>query len=90
MMCCCGCGGKCTTDDINDVFNWCLVVLISGMRPKCRHDNTPFDPKYTGDKQRKKRAGERLKSKAGCVQYRGDWSWHKCTNGMNGWRGEGR
>ncbi len=60
-----------TFDDIMSVIAWSMRHLLSGSRPVCRHDGSPWS---SSDTSRKKKTRS-LNFRACMVQARGDWDW---------------
>ena len=63
-----------TYDDINAVFAWSMRHLLTGTRPICRHDASPW---LKSDKKRSQQAEASvdLDFRACLGQIRGDWDW---------------
>ena len=92
VTCQCGCYGRHTFETAWSVMNWALQHMLTGIRPAVRHDGVAFqDSSLIGDRWRFKRQQEcpQLRCKACCLQFRGDWAWHKQALGLCGWKGEG-
>ena len=61
-----------TFDDIMTVIAWSMRHLVSGSRPCCRHDGSPW---ARSDRKRQKKNDDPLPFRACMVQCRADWDW---------------
>jgi hypothetical protein len=61
-----------TFDDIMTVIAWSMRHLVSGSRPCCRHDGSPW---AKSDATRLKKNDDPLQFRACMVQCRADWDW---------------
>ena len=79
--CQCGCKGWCTLHAVFEWLAWSLRSLAAGTWPAQRHGA----PWQVGDKERARRAGAPLASKAVVCHLRGDWSESANTCGFPAW-----
>ena len=92
QMCCCGCQGRCTMEDVLALVKWSFEICLHGVYPDKRHDDVPFaNPKKRGDRERHDwfRRGRKMKCRAGIVWFKPDWAHLKQFCDLTGWRGEG-
>ena len=65
--------GRQTWDAIWDVFAWSMRSFLIGSWPSARHDRSPWMP---NDARRSRRAGDKFRHIACCVQARGGWAFY--------------
>ena len=88
QLCACGCHGRHTYQALFRVFAWSMRCLVTRVFPVCRDDDKTFeDSEFRGDSERHKagKAKKPIRIAIGCVQKRGDWSWHKAVLNLVDW-----
>ena len=90
QQCQCGCKGLCTIESIWRILVWVSLVWSTMEYPATRDDGVLFaDSKKKGDRERAKRAGEKMLTRGAFLQKRADWCWLKQIILLMGWSGEG-
>ena len=83
-LCDCGCGGRCSFDDVWAVVSWSMTALMLGKWPEQNHLGQEFD-----DPWRRPMRGKPLPIRAACLAKTGDWAWMKQAMDLNGWNPQG-
>ena len=84
-MCGCGCLGRHTIAAVMEILKYCIMSLVCGVLPARRHDNEDWKKE---DKERAKKANDKLPFRGNLFQIRGDWPFLKQLLSIRAWANE--